>query len=170
MLAVGVTPEWSAKDLLAHLAYWERVAAEQVRALNAGTWSPKKRTREKSCGSIGKLQRRTGATRAVFFARNSTSKKLKSFGATSGTGRDGGVLPTCEDRQFASVRHRGHHLAQLCGWVERLQGFCERTLRKASDGWANPTKLVGCDSGNTLRNAESIMPEPPVSCVRHSCG
>src|SRR5712691_11207484 len=46
MLAVGVTPEWSAKDLLAHLAYWERAAAEQVQALNAGTWSPKKCTRE----------------------------------------------------------------------------------------------------------------------------
>src|SRR5712691_9564357 len=46
MLAVGVTPEWSAKDLLAHLAYWERAAAEQVQALNAGTWSPKKWTRE----------------------------------------------------------------------------------------------------------------------------
>ena len=46
MLAVGVTPDWSAKDLLAHLACWERAAAEQVRALDAGTWSPKKRTRE----------------------------------------------------------------------------------------------------------------------------
>jgi hypothetical protein len=46
MLAVGVTPDWSAKDLLAHLAYWERAAAEQVRALDAGTWSPKQRTRE----------------------------------------------------------------------------------------------------------------------------
>jgi len=46
ILAVDVTPDWSAKDLLAHLAYWERAAAEQVRALDAGTWSPKKRTRE----------------------------------------------------------------------------------------------------------------------------
>ena len=78
MLAVGVTPEWSAKDLLAHLAYWERAAAEQVRALNAGTWSPKKRTREESCRSIGKLQRRTERPRAVFFARNSTWEEAKS--------------------------------------------------------------------------------------------
>ena len=72
MLAVGVTPEWSAKDLLAHLAYWERVAAEQVRALNAGTWHLKSGLERKSCGSIGKLQRRTERPRAVFFARNST--------------------------------------------------------------------------------------------------
>jgi hypothetical protein len=48
MLGVGVTPDWSAKDLLAHLAYWERAAAEQVRALDAGTWSPKRRTREEA--------------------------------------------------------------------------------------------------------------------------
>jgi hypothetical protein len=46
MLAVGVTLDWSAKDLLAHLAYWERAAAEQVQALDAGTWSPKQRIRE----------------------------------------------------------------------------------------------------------------------------
>ncbi len=45
MSAVGVTPEWSAKDLLAHLAYWERAAAEQVREFEAGRWSAKKRTR-----------------------------------------------------------------------------------------------------------------------------
>ena len=45
MSVVGVTSEWSAKDLLAHLAYWERAAAEQVRAFEAGKWSAKKRTR-----------------------------------------------------------------------------------------------------------------------------
>ena len=45
MSAVGVTLEWSAKDLLAHLAYWERGAAEQVREFEAGKWRAKKRTR-----------------------------------------------------------------------------------------------------------------------------
>ena len=48
MLAVGVTPDWSAKDLPAHLAYWERAVAEQVRALEAGTWSPKKLPRKQA--------------------------------------------------------------------------------------------------------------------------
>jgi Mycothiol maleylpyruvate isomerase N-terminal domain len=45
MNTVGVTPEWSAKDLLAHLAYWEGAAAEQVREFEARRSSPKKRTR-----------------------------------------------------------------------------------------------------------------------------
>jgi hypothetical protein len=45
MNTVGVTPEWSAEDLLPHLAYRERAAAEQVRGFEAGRWSAKKRTR-----------------------------------------------------------------------------------------------------------------------------
>src|SRR5258707_12618551 len=45
MGVVGVTPEWSAKDLRAHLAYWERAAAEQVRAFEAGRSSARKYTR-----------------------------------------------------------------------------------------------------------------------------
>jgi len=45
MSVVGVTSEWSAKDLLAHLAYWERAAADQIREFEAGRWSAKKRTR-----------------------------------------------------------------------------------------------------------------------------
>jgi DinB family protein len=45
MGAVGVTPEWSAKDLLAHLAYWERAAAGQAREFEAGRRLARKRTR-----------------------------------------------------------------------------------------------------------------------------
>src|SRR5260370_9125922 len=45
MNAVGVTPEWSAKDLLAHLAYWERAATERVREFEAGRSPAKKGTR-----------------------------------------------------------------------------------------------------------------------------
>ena len=45
MSVAGVTSEWSAKDLLVHLAYWQRAAAEQVRAFEAGKWSAKKCTR-----------------------------------------------------------------------------------------------------------------------------
>ena len=45
MSVVGVTPEWSAKDLLAHLAYWERAAAEEIREFEAGRSPAKKRKR-----------------------------------------------------------------------------------------------------------------------------
>lgn len=46
MQVVGVTREWSAKDLLGHLTYWERGPAKQVRELQSGTWSPRKKTLE----------------------------------------------------------------------------------------------------------------------------
>src|SRR5260370_37269316 len=48
MQVVGVTREWSTKDLLGHLAHWEQGAAEQVRELRAGKWSPRKRTLEEA--------------------------------------------------------------------------------------------------------------------------
>src|SRR5260370_41866052 len=40
MQVVGVTREWSTKDLLGHLAHFEQSAAEQVRELRAGTEFP----------------------------------------------------------------------------------------------------------------------------------
>src|SRR5260370_4426138 len=48
MQVVGVTREWSTKDLLGHLAHWDQGAAEQVRELQAGMWSPRKRTLEEA--------------------------------------------------------------------------------------------------------------------------
>jgi hypothetical protein len=45
MNVVGVTPKWSAKDLLADLAYWERAAADEIREFEAGRRPAKKRTR-----------------------------------------------------------------------------------------------------------------------------
>src|SRR6202047_583390 len=45
------------EDLLAHLAYWDRAAAEQVREFEAGKWRAKKRTRARGTG--GKFSART---------------------------------------------------------------------------------------------------------------
>ncbi len=123
MLAVGVTPEWSAKDLLAHLAYWERAAAEQVRALNAGTWSPKKRTREE----VRRINRE------VAKANRATPRRLLREEFNLARSEIVSALRVAPDEMEETsplarivssqcVRHRGHHLAQLRGWVERLQG------------------------------------------------
>jgi hypothetical protein len=38
---VGVTRDWSAKDLLAQLAYWERATAGQIRDFETGAWPPR---------------------------------------------------------------------------------------------------------------------------------
>lgn len=121
MSAVGVTLEWSAKDLLAHLAYWERAAAEQVRAFEAGKWSAKKRTR-------AQMER---ISREVVSANRATPRHLL---------REELILPRSEivaamkrapeeleERSPLAqiiysqcVRHRGHHLEQLSAWIARL--------------------------------------------------
>ena len=70
MRAVGVTREWSAKDLLAHLAYSERAAAEQVRGFEAGRWSAKSVRARRWSVPTGRSFQRIGPPHGIFFARN----------------------------------------------------------------------------------------------------
>jgi hypothetical protein len=103
MSAVGVTLEWSAKDLLAHLAYWERAAAEQVREFEAGKWRAKKRTR----AQIERINREVvSANRATL--RHLLREELEESSPLARI-----VYSQC-------VRHRGHHLEQLHAWIARL--------------------------------------------------
>ena len=121
MLGVGVTPDWSAKDLLAHLAYWERAAAEQVRALDAGTWSPKKRTQEEVLRINREVAKANRATprhllREEFnLARSEIASALRVTPVEMEE-----TSPLARIVRSQCVRHRGHHLAQLRAWVERL--------------------------------------------------
>jgi len=91
------------------------------------------------------------ATPRRFFAEEFNLARAKCVGATSGTGRDGGVLPTCEDRQFAMCSSPGPP-SRATLWLGRASAriFVNEPLRKPAMG-GQPTKLVGCDSGNTLR-------------------
>jgi len=134
MLAAGVTPDWSAKDLLAHLAYWERAAAEQVRALDAGTWSPKKRTREqiqrinREVAEANRATQRHHLREEFNLARSEIVLALRvapdQMEETSPLARI--VSSQC-------VRHRGHHLAQLRAWVERLQRSLSTEMESSTE-------------------------------------
>jgi uncharacterized damage-inducible protein DinB len=122
MLAVGVTPDWSAKDLLAHLAYWERAAAEQVRALDAGTWSPKKRTREQILRINREVAKANRATPRHLREEFSLAHSEIVSALRVGPDEMEETSPLVRIVSWQCVRHRGHHLAQLRAWVERLQG------------------------------------------------
>jgi hypothetical protein len=123
MLAVGVTPDWSAKDLLAHLAYWERAAAQQVRALDAGTWSPKKRTREQVLRINREVAKANRATpRHLLREEFSLAHREIVLALRVGPDEMEETSPLARIVSSQCVRHRGHHLAQLRAWVERLQG------------------------------------------------
>lgn len=123
MLEVGVTPEWSAKDLLAHLAYWERAAAEQVRALDAGTWSPKKRTREEVLRINREVVKANRATPRHLLREEFDLAHSEIVSALRvGPDEMEETFPLARIVSSQCVRHRGHHLAQLRAWVARLQG------------------------------------------------
>ena len=109
------------EDLLAHLAYWERAAAEQVREFEAGKWRAKKRTR----AQIERINREVvSANRAtprhllreeLILARSEIAAAMKrapeELEESSPLARI--VYSQC-------VRHRGHHLEQLHAWIARL--------------------------------------------------
>jgi hypothetical protein len=121
MNAVGVTPEWSAKDLLAHLAYWERAAAEQVREFEAGRSSAKKRTSaqveriNREVVSANRATPRDRLREELILARSEIVAAMKR------------APEELEERSRLArivysqcVGHSRHHLEQLDAWIARL--------------------------------------------------
>jgi hypothetical protein len=121
MNAVGVTPEWSAKDLLAHLAYWERTAAEQVREFEAGRSSAKKRT----SAQVERINREVvSANRATPRDRLREELILARSEIVAAMKRAPEELeersPLARIVYSQCVGHRRHHLEQLDAWIARL--------------------------------------------------
>jgi hypothetical protein len=121
MNAVGVTPEWSAKDLLAHLAYWERAAAEQVREFEAGRPSAKKRTRaqreriNREVVSANRATPRHVLREELILARSEIVAAMKRAPEELEE-----RFPPAHIVHSPCVRHMGHHLEQLRAWVAHL--------------------------------------------------
>src|SRR6266436_6661998 len=121
MRAVGVTREWSAKDLLAHLAYSERAAAEQVRGFEAGRWSAKKRTRtqmERTNREVVSANRATPRhllREELILARSEIVAAMKRAPEEMQE-----RSPLARVVYSQCVQHRGHHLEQLHARIARL--------------------------------------------------
>ena len=119
--SVGVTAEWSAKDLLAHLAYWERAAAEQVREFEAGRSSKKQRTR----ALVERINREVvSANRATPWHLLREELILARSEIVGAMKRAPEELeersPLARIVYSQCVRHRGHHLDQLHAWIARI--------------------------------------------------
>jgi hypothetical protein len=119
--AVGVTPEWSAKDLLAHLAYWERAAAEQVREFEAGRSSAKRRTRarveriNREVVSANRATPRHLLREELILARTEIVAAMKRAPEELEE-----RSPLARIVHSQCVGHRMHHLEQLDAWIARL--------------------------------------------------
>jgi len=142
MNAVGVTPEWSAKDLLAHLAYWERAAAERIREFEAGRSSAKKRTR-------AQVER---INREVVFSESGHATASSSRGADPGAERNRGGDETSARGTGGKVSAGSHHLLSVRAAQGTSPGTTSRVdcpswqimvNEKESSGYVNPTRQLG---------------------------
>jgi hypothetical protein len=121
MSTVGVTPEWSAKDLLAHLAYWERAAAQQVREFEAGGSSAKRQTRaqveriNREVVSANRATPRYLLREELILARSEIVAAMKRAPEELEE-----RSPLARIVYSQCVRHRGHHLGQLDAWIARI--------------------------------------------------
>jgi DinB superfamily len=121
MSVVGATPEWSAKDLLAHLAYWEGAAAEQVREFEAGRSSAKRRTRaqveriNREVASANRATPRYLLREELILARSEIVAAMKRAPEELEE-----RSPLARIVYSRCVRHAGHHLEQLHAWIARL--------------------------------------------------
>ena len=122
MSVVGVTPEWSAKDLLAHLAYWERAAAEQVHEFEAGGRSP---ARKYTRAQVERINREVvSANRATPRQRLREELILARSEIVAAMKRAPEELeersPLAQIVYSHCLQHRRHHLEQLRAWVASL--------------------------------------------------
>src|SRR6266850_7266659 len=120
MQVVGVTREWSTKDLLGHLAHWDQGAAEQVRELQAGTWSPRKRTLEEADQINREVTAANHATLVPQLRDQFSRARTEIVSALRAPEEMDETFPLARIVRSQCVRHRGHHLAQLRAWVEHL--------------------------------------------------
>jgi hypothetical protein len=117
MQVVGVTREWSTKDLLGRLAHWE-----QVWELRAGTWSPRKRTLEEAEQINREVTAANHATLVPQLRDQFSRARTEIVSALRDAPEEmDETFPLARIVGSQCVRHRGHHLAQLRAWVEHLQ-------------------------------------------------
>src|SRR5260370_17435606 len=132
MNGVCVTPEWSAKDLLEHLGYWERAATDRFREFEAGRSSAKKRTR-------AQLER---INREVVSANRATPRHLLREELILARSEIAGAMKRAheelEERSPLAhiiysqcVQPSGHHLERLHAWIARLGNPYSTTTHRA---------------------------------------
>ena len=105
-----------------HLVHWEQGAAEQVRELQAGTWSPRKRTLEEAEQINREVTAANRATLVPQLREQFSRARTEIVAALQEAPEEmDETFPLARIVRSQCVRHRGHHLAQLRAWVEHLK-------------------------------------------------
>ena len=119
---IGLNPEWSVKDALAHIAAWEIEGARRITEIQAGTYQPQKLNKE----IINNFNREATESRR---GRSMSEVRSEFDAAHAAMERVLNALPEEVDEQspaykFAegvTFRHHAQHAAQIEEWKKKIR-------------------------------------------------
>ncbi len=117
---VGLNPEWSVRDALAHIVAWEIQGANIVSEIQAGTWKPQRLNKEMiddfNARAVEERRERSfGEVRDEFDAAHS---RMQGLIATLPDEIDESS-PTYKFIEGVTFRHMAHHAAQIEEWKQK---------------------------------------------------
>ena len=119
---VGLNPEWSVKDALAHIAAWEIEGARLIREIQAGTYQPRKLNKEvidnfNREATESRRGRSMGEVRAEFDAAHAVMERvLNTFPEEVDESS-----PAYKFAEGVTFRHHAQHAAQIKEWKKKIK-------------------------------------------------
>jgi uncharacterized damage-inducible protein DinB len=111
---VGLNPQWSIKDALAHVVAWELQGADTIREIEAGTWKPRRLNKEMidEFNARAVEVRRELSMREVSDELNMAHSRMESLIAGLPDEIEESS-PTYKFIEGVTFRHMTHHAAQI---------------------------------------------------------
>jgi len=117
LLRPGVTPEWTVKDLLGHLACWWAEAGSELERIRFGTWEPRKVDVDALNAMFYEAMKDLDPKTVVAELHASRNKALEELGTLPE------LTPPAEEWFFESgPSHYDQHLPQFRAFVDSLSG------------------------------------------------
>ncbi|HEY6190199.1 MAG TPA: DinB family protein [Pyrinomonadaceae bacterium] len=117
---VGLNPQWSIKDALAHVVAWESQGADTIREIQAGTWKPQRLNKEMidEFNARAVEVRRELSMREVSDEFNAAHSRMESLIASLPDEIEESS-PTYKFIEGVTFRHMTHHAAQIEEWRDK---------------------------------------------------
>lgn len=119
---VGLNPEWSIRDSLAHIAAWEIEGARILREIQAGTWKPQRMSREMidDFNARAVNERRGRSFREVRQEFDRAHNEIEQVIASLPDEIDE-KSPTYKFIEGVTFRHHEHHAGQIANYRNSFQ-------------------------------------------------
>jgi uncharacterized damage-inducible protein DinB len=123
---VGLNPQWSIRDALAHIVAWELHGADAISEIQAGTWKPQRLNKEliDNFNAQAVAVRRDFSMREVSDEFNAAHARMLGLIATLPDEIDESS-PTYKFIEGVTFRHMTHHAAQIAEWRQKTMQKAE---------------------------------------------